>query len=259
MANGISRLPALISLANSPEVRRVRDYENTANQLDAADIETLYLDLVEIAPMRSTTGKQYFVGHTGMTENKGVSNRVEEHLAIALMRESPSLALPGIGVLDLLDYQVPLKARRSDVGVGKIDLLGVTGMGRLVIVELKTATVRSPGDNPLRALLESLAYAALLEADIDAISVEAAQQFSLEIARNRPTVVVAAPAPYWKFWSNRGITATIAAGARLAERLGTAIAFVNLGSASVTMGTAGLPPALNSKPNLTTIHATGAW
>jgi hypothetical protein len=95
--------------------------------------------------------------------------------------------------LDLLDYQVPLKARQADRGIGNIDLLGVTASGRIAVVELKVTSSSSKGDNPLRALLESLAYCAIVEANAPDISSEIENTFISDTAAGRPDLVVMGP------------------------------------------------------------------
>jgi hypothetical protein len=157
-----------------------------------------YKGLRSAAPSRSLTGKRYFVGHSGSAPLTP-SNRLEERLAIALCGRT--WTLPAGGSLRLLDYQVPLKARRSDAAVGKIDLFGVTDAGRAVIVELKVmAQAGGRSDSPLAAMLEGLRYAAILEADFEAIAAEAARGFDVELARGSPLVAVLAPTPWWQAW-----------------------------------------------------------
>ena len=80
-------------------------------------------------------------------------------MAIARSNMKGSWPCPDGGRFRLLDYQFPLKARQSDAGIGKVDLLGVTDRGRLTVIELK---VKPPGDNargesPVAALLPGLA------------------------------------------------------------------------------------------------------
>jgi len=74
---------------------------------------------------------------SNIPSSAGSSNRLEEHTAIALMNLDRLWPLPCGGWFRLLDYQVPLKANQADARVGKIDLLGVSDGGGLVVVELK--------------------------------------------------------------------------------------------------------------------------
>ena len=74
-----------------------------------------------------------------------------------------SLALPDGSQLRVVDYQTPLKARRED-RTGKIDGAGLLTDGSLCLMELKSPK-NGNGDSPFRALLESVAYAAVVEAN----------------------------------------------------------------------------------------------
>ena len=72
-----------------------------------------------------------------------------------------SLVLPDASKIRMIDYQTPLKARRGD-RTGKIDGAGLLPDKSLCLMELK-APKKGYGDSPLRALLESIAYAAVVE------------------------------------------------------------------------------------------------
>jgi hypothetical protein len=217
---------------------------------------TEYADLREGAPRRSLGGKPYFVGHTGVSASTGSSNRLEEHFALALFnlgRRWPSL---GGGWVRLLDYQVPLKARQSDANIGKIDLLGVTDQGRLVIVELKVIG-HSGGrsDAPPAALMEGLRYAAMVEADLEAIAREAESRFGTKIARTPPIVQILAPRAWWREWlnlpsaGNWGLPfANLAAAVEARTRL--TIECVAMHDVEVAYGLDGQAPRLDRVPEL---------
>ena len=109
------------------------------------------------APSRSARDKRYFVGHDGHPQAKNPGSPSEKHLAIALWRRKARWPRAASGWMCLLDYQFPLKARRSDACLGEVDLLGATDEGRLVVIELKVSRKNgSPGDTPLLALMEGL-------------------------------------------------------------------------------------------------------
>jgi hypothetical protein len=171
--------------------------------VDPAAVCAEYAGLQECAPRRSAAGKLFFVGHTGLVPAAGMSNRKEEHLAIALINLKRRWPRPGGGWSSLLDYQVPLKARQADARIGKIDLLGVTDQGRLVIIELK---VDGPGggrsDSPIAALMEGLRYAAVVQAELTAIASEAERCFGTKIAMSPPIVQLLAPRAWWCAWLN---------------------------------------------------------
>ena len=111
-----------------------------ANAVQGIDVDALcseYHALSEAAPSRSDRDKRYFVGHRGHVQAKNPGSPSEEHLAIALWQLDPRWPRPGGDRVRLLDYQFPLKASRSDRGLGEVDLLGATDQGRLAVIELK--------------------------------------------------------------------------------------------------------------------------
>lgn len=171
-------------------LRRLPKAERTALVLDPAALARGYHRLRETAPHR---GQGYLSkNRTGVTASGDASNRIEEHLAVALFNRG-ALMLPEES-LALVDYQFPLKAVRADGGVGKIDLLGLRHDGTLAIFELKVAD--SAEDRRI-ALLEGLIYAAIVEANIDTIAKEFRESRGQEIGGGRPHIVIAAPPGYW--------------------------------------------------------------
>lgn len=117
--------------------------EVAAEALLHADIKRL------LATHVTWTGrKDYTVTHDGKTNPR--STRDEEKLAIGL--QGKDLAHLG----KVIQYQVPLKSRRSDEGVGKIDLVSLSPKhDRLYIIELKAKDNR---EGLLRAVLEIATY-----------------------------------------------------------------------------------------------------
>ena len=182
------RADGLIGLHNNPAVNRTVEFAAVANTL-ASDVGMLarcYEHLVRVAPRRHARSKRYVHGRTGTTSSGASSNRREEHLAVALCNASRSgvtFALPDRRPLAIIDYQMPLKARQGDLGVGKVDLFAVVD-GRLpCVIELKAARETTRGDTPLRALLEGLAYCAIVEANAADIASEVAEQHALSASR----------------------------------------------------------------------------
>lgn len=116
---------------------RARGLDEAIAAVDPDALCDEYMALRQAAPRRALSGKSYFLGHTGVASARGNSNRLEEHCAIALVNLGRRWPRTDGGWFRILDYQVPLKARRSDARIGKIDLLGITNLGRLVIIELK--------------------------------------------------------------------------------------------------------------------------
>ena len=105
-------------------------------------------------------------------------------------------------------------ARKKDKGLGKIDLLGVTDEGRLMVIELK---VKPKGDNkrgesPAAALMQGLRYAAIIEANQREIAAEALRCFKVEIKGESPVVQILAPKAWWRAWSELGASPPRATG-----------------------------------------------
>jgi Predicted nuclease of the RecB family len=197
MTDPLAKFPLLFS-------RRWR-----ARGLDAAiasvNITTLaaeYHGLRGSAPQRALRGKAYFVGHTGTTPGGGTSNRREEHLARALCDSGSRWPWPGGGWLRPLDYQVPLKARQNDAGIGKIDLLGVTDAGRFVVVELKVDGAGGHrSDSPPAALMEALRYAAILHANHSVAASEAKAKFDALVSDEAtPAIMLIGTDAWWQSW-----------------------------------------------------------
>ena len=184
----------------------------TISNVDRNALFEEYEELRRCAPRRSEC---YFIGHDGRlsTESRG-SNRFEEHLAIALWRLKGCWPRPDGTRFRLLDYQFPLKAQRSDSAVGKVDLLGVTDQGRLMVIELKVKpqVKNSRGECPAAALMQGLRYAAIVEANGGAIAAEAAHSFNVNIVGESPIVQILAPKAWWRGWFELGNSTRKAAG-----------------------------------------------
>ena len=157
--------------------KSTRHLADSIQRVDVVAVCREYDQLRKRAPSRSARNKRYFVGHDGRPQAKYPASPSEKHLAIALWRLKAQWPRAGGGWLRLLDYQFPLKASRSDTGLGEVDLLGVTDQGRLVVIELKVRRKDgSRGDTPLLALMEGLRYAAVVHANHGAIAAEARER-----------------------------------------------------------------------------------
>ncbi|CAJ2377062.1 MAG: conserved hypothetical protein [Arenicellales bacterium IbO2] len=175
--------------------RRVREANNITQfcefmrQLDMEKLSDAYEEQKARAPRR----KEYFVGHTGKpTTRNAKSNRREEHLAMALCNDfekKGGIEHEKISKLEFLDYQLPLTARGGGVDFGEVDLFGVIDDAHPCVVELKIGN-----ETPLRALLEALAYCAIVEANIEDIAKESRVKFRAE----QPRLLILAPNPYWQ-------------------------------------------------------------
>jgi hypothetical protein len=183
--------PFVDLLERKTQLKRWPKAARQALALTADELASGYHLMRETAPRRQ---QAYFSDvRTGITASSGASNRAEEHLAAKLFR-GKTVALPDGKHLRLLDYQFPLKAMRTDAGIGKVDLLGLNADGRLVVVELKGG-----GNTEDRriALVEGLIYAAIIEANIDLIANEAHAKFGFFVAPDRPAILLIGPHAYW--------------------------------------------------------------
>lgn len=254
----------LIEMANDSSVRSVSGFREAAAAIDGAWLSASYRTEVAAAPMRSESDKYYFVGHDGTAGDGRETSRSEEYLAVALFNgagaESSGLALPGGGTIRILDYQVPLKAKQDDAGVGKADLMAVLPDNRLAVVELKylkESRSASNADTPLRALLEGLAYCAFFDADLDALRADAKRNFKLDAAPSAPALVILANDAYWEAYRNSSPAgAWTPAMDRLADEAekatGVAISFLSLLNEKWDHN--GGRPAFSSTP-----HLEAAW
>jgi hypothetical protein len=171
--------------------------------LDPEVLAREYACLRQSAPKRSDTGKPYFRTRADLTEPRALTNRLEEHTAIAMLSLDRYWPWPGGGWLRLLDYQVPLKGKRDDKLVGKLDLLGVNNEDRLVVIELKVQPKSGgQGDPPATALMEALRYAAMVEADLAAIRTQALGKFGARISNLPPIIAIIGPTDWWRCWGN---------------------------------------------------------
>lgn len=191
----------LLELHSSRQVARFSSMSQTLETLtkNVSDVVAGYRELCLTAPQRHKKNKIYFVGHSGYPSGNSISNRREEHLAMALWNDAQDapFQLPDQHVLQLLDYQVPLKASRADKGVGKLDLLGMVDSS-LCVIELKIHREDGQlGESPLRAYLEALAYSAIVQANLTAIGRELGVSDMKLFANHTPAVIVLAPEEYW--------------------------------------------------------------
>ena len=193
----------LIDLYKQADVNQISGFATTAKNLDITGICEGYAALRSAAPQRFKRGKRYFIAsHNGIPSSGELSNRREEHLAIAMynaLRSGKIFELPDSRHLEIMDYQTPLKATQSDLGIGKVDLFGVLDKTLPTVIELKIEGQNgSYSDTPLRALLEGLAYCAIVEANMSAITEEALSKFGLSLLVTRPILIVMAPEAYWR-------------------------------------------------------------
>jgi hypothetical protein len=210
------------------------------------------------APCRGLR-RSYFVGHTGKTTSGVLTNRREEHLAIAIWnsyRES-GFALPDGTILFPVDYQLPLKSHRDNAnkGLGKVDLFCVESEGAPWIGEVKIQPIREGRvDTPLKALLEALAYCAILDADIRCLSRESDDKKRMllhVVSPIRPNLLILAPAAYWDFCSpvetrHCWRESLQALSRRIEHAFKIRVRFVRMNNCQTEMTPAGMPRLIES-------------
>lgn len=210
----------LTELAQDREVRKAAGFRKVAERLDAPTLARLYRRQRETAPRRAAAGKKTLGGRDGTLPKRG-ARRPEDQLAIALVNHARQaerpLALPSRlpgddpGDLALLDYHVPLKEKAEDLpglsAPARVDLVGAGPESRLAVVMLKylppSATRGATGDTPLRALLEGLAWCAVLDASAEALRAEAAEAFGVELAAAPPLLYLVGSPRYWELCRRR--------------------------------------------------------
>jgi len=198
---------SLVELYNCKLVKNLTQFAGAIQGLSVSDLGQKYKQLMKNAPRRHERGKKYFVGHEIFLGGNKKTNRKEEHLAGALFNECQNgkcFFLPDKRKLKFIDYQFPLKARENNKGVGKIDLFGVIDDETPCVIELKVGQDSgNMSDTPLRALLEGLAYCALVEANKKEIWEEAQEKFGFEFKGPRPHLMILAPVDYWSYFFNK--------------------------------------------------------
>ena len=199
---------SLVELYGHPPVNSISKFAKLTQEIDVSDLVRKYKELMKVAPRRHKRRKKYFVeDHDGKLKGEKKSNRKEEHLAGALFNECQNgkeFLLPGKRKLKIIDYQFPLKAKQDDKGIGKIDLFGVIDKQTPCVIELKVdQDSGGKSDTPLRALLEGLAYCAIVEANKKEIWQEAKEKFGFKLKGIRPKLIILGPEEYWAYYLNK--------------------------------------------------------
>jgi hypothetical protein len=87
-----------------------------------------------------------------------------------------------------------LKSKQDDTGVGKVDLLGVSDDKVVSVIEIKLGGNQ---EDKRIGLVESLIYAAIIEANIDKITAEFNLESDALISNARPRILLVAPPAFW--------------------------------------------------------------
>jgi hypothetical protein len=199
-----NREPTLWRTKNRPEMNSARDFASVVASLSIPWVVSEYRHDQAVAPRRPRRQKSFFLAdHQGIPNSRHSTNRIEEHLTLALYAahsRGGRLVRPTGDRLRLINYQIPLKERQADP-IGKIDAVGLLDDGTPCVIEMKAPTRRNPrGDSPLRALFEALSYAAVIEANrVD---------FDKELRLRHPdgavevplVLLLLGPASWWDAW-----------------------------------------------------------
>jgi len=206
----------LIELANDREVRQSKGFREVATRLTGEALAEMYQQEVANAPKRYSSGKKFLVGQKGVVPRGGKAGRPHEHLSMALVNRFRTVgegldlpAAPAGDTLEAFAYQVPLKVRQTDPDrrIGKVDLVGAIPEDRLAVVALKyvspSATRGSTGDTPLRALLEGLAYTAIVQANRSEIIEEIDAAYGRKLGGDPPVLIILGNTRYWELCRKR--------------------------------------------------------
>ena len=252
---------SLIDLYKKKELNQVSHFLQFMKQMEMREIIESYRKLRdEEAPQRKNS---YFVDtHNGISSSGASSNRNEEHLALSLFnasRENIIFKLPDGRMLEFIDYQTPLKSKQNDKGIGKIDLFGLIDNKQPTVIELKIQNERGgQADTPLRALLEGLAYCAIIEKNLQKITDEASNKFNKKL-NNNLVLIVLAPDEYWKRYLQKKSAGDWFPEIKkisnvIKEELNIEIILLAITDAKFKMGLEGTPAELHGNCNLVMVE-----
>lgn len=234
-----------------------------ADALAALDVETLVQEFEHdrrVAPRRHLRGKTYLIpGHSGVPSTKKESNRLEEHLVLAMFNASKTepLVRPHDGrSLTTIEYQVPLYARSGDP-TGKIDALALLDDKRLCLVEVKCPP-RGPKESPARALIELVSYHAVVQANLETFLGELKSHHRAPDVSAPMIGLILGPRWWWTAWGEcKAAGDWKPAFAQLCDALGNAVglsvscaALEDLTPEHVVFGLGGTAPRFVVTPTL---------
>lgn len=203
MSSNSERLPPLLWFRK--ESKAIRNATGFADALASIDVATLVAEYEHdrnVAPKRHDVHKTYLIpGHVGVPSTKKPSNRLEEHLVLAMFNASPTspLVRPSDGrSLRTIEYQVPLKAQQHDP-TGKIDALALLDDKRLCLVEVKCPPL-GPKESPARALIELLSYHAVVQANLDDFLSELKAHHTVPDVTVPMVGLILGPRRWWNAW-----------------------------------------------------------
>lgn len=205
----------LRTLHTCSEVQDAKQFFRTLKNLNVAELVAAYNELHDNAPSRQQPGLRWYEEndyfgpqHTG-TFPEAKKWHGERHLEMALFNDfatRATVAATSFKALQLLDYQFPLKAKRADKNIGKVDLFAVVDRTQPGVIELKKIRKNSnqtlSADSPLSGLLQGLAYCAIVEANMSAIASESRRRPLPPLDEKPLHLIVMAPCNYWDFFTS---------------------------------------------------------
>lgn len=197
---------SLLELAEDRQVRQASGFRKMAAELKGEQLAQLYEAQRQSAPAR-----ERYLGTPPYAVRSVPKAPREEHLGMALVNwcsvELRTLELPGGDPVCWLDARVSLDPDGTKGGVGPLDLLGIGPGDRLVVAELKfippSASRGATGETPLRALLQSLAWAAIVEARADVLRAEVAERIGRSVSEQPPLAIILGNSRYWELCRKR--------------------------------------------------------
>lgn len=254
-------LHSLVQLSRSPQVNSFASLALAASALSVDELLLKFEQQRKSAPNRGLH-RPYFGGrHTGRTSSGLATNRREEHLAIALWSayRGPGFALPDDTIIFPVDYQLPLKSHLDEANsqVGKVDLLCCESRGDPWISEVKVHSAQGGRvDTPLKALLEALAYCAILDAHRNMVYLSREtddNKLTLlhVVSPVRPNLLILAPSEYWDACDREEARhpwreSVQALGQRVELALNIKVRFVRVGNCRWEMTPSGIPRLIGS-------------
>lgn len=223
------RVLPLLELSAESRVNQRSSLDQAIRKIDIGRLTTAYARTVANAPQRPLSRKPFVTGHDGGGDASSTTS--EKVVAKALHNEQVTLILADKQVR-LVDYEVPLRAQRSDSGVGEVDLLGLEeSTNRPWIIELKVAP---NSETPLKALFQALRYSAIVDANRRAFEDELIEYFGGTSIAWPAGIAVAADHRYWDRLartraSGQWQAALTGIALSVQRALGIEVSFVDLG------------------------------
>jgi hypothetical protein len=211
----------LIERAADREVRQAKGFRVAAEKLTGDVLAREYAQEKEGAPRRSEAGKRHLATPSRRLVAERNPARDGDHASLALVerqqRTSKPLSLPDeTGDVEVLASGVVLRTAPPDRaqgasdpnwGIDAVDFLGLGPEDRLVVGVMRyvapSATRIGAGDTPLRALLEGLAQAAVVDANRTALAAELAARTSRTPSELPPMLLLAGSVRWWELCRKR--------------------------------------------------------